>query len=136
MHLNINRQIFFIAVVFIMGLALGCNTSFADLSQRPDAGYSSVKNGVLKFKFRQDFWPKNGSSGLSYRVYDKTHVLVLGADGDTGPLTTNSPSFPKILGNNYFEILLPNAAFNTGDFYLLEVITDKNRKQYLRFQFN
>tara|TARA_R110001592_G_scaffold51347_1_gene157998 strand:- start:472 stop:2196 length:1725 start_codon:yes stop_codon:yes gene_type:complete len=90
----------------------------AKLKKKLDAGYYLAKDGVLEFQFQEEYLDNT----LNYFVYDDTNI-------DVTSLTSTS-SIVKY-GDNRYSL---NVSGLSTDFYILEVINDKNEKWYLRFK--
>jgi hypothetical protein len=106
--------------------SLKCNSStdaYATLFNELDGYYYTMKNGKLRFVFNQNYDTQNN---LKFNIYDRKGLLM-----------KTQASFPAVqatYGENYLTLDLTTANTCIGqDFFILEVISDKKEKTYLRF---
>lgn len=96
--------------------------SYAIMRKTVDGGYYNTINGYLKFKFDGEYT----KGKLNFRIYDE-------GQNDVTPKKT---SLTQIYGDNRYIIDLQNAnKFTDHTFYILEVISQKNEKYFLRFKY-
>lgn len=95
----------------------------ATLKKKLDGGFYVADNGHLFFQYNELY--KGGS--LNYKIYNSSGVVVL--DGVQLPQT-------KKFGLNKYQLNLNfRTEFTPEEFYVLEVINDKNQSEFLRFKF-
>lgn len=106
--------------------SLKCNSSadaYATLFNELDGYYYTMKNGKLRFVFNQNYDTQNN---LKFNIYDRKGLLM-----------KTQASFPAVqvtYGENYLTLDLTTTNGCIGqDFFILEVISDKKEKTYLRF---
>lgn len=106
--------------------SLKCNSSadaYATLFNELDGYYYTMKNGKLRFTFNQNYDTQNN---LKFNIYDRKGLLM-----------KTQASFPAVqvtYGENYLTLDLTTTSGCIGqDFFILEVISDKKEKTYLRF---
>ncbi len=104
--------------------------AYSFLHRELDAGYIPVSNGKLMFRFDDEY--NDPDTQLNFRVYNDFNTVVASSN-------TIAPSLrPAVYyGDNRYQINLldcyiTNGSLATG-YYILEVITEKNERFYLRF---
>jgi hypothetical protein len=98
-------------------------TQQAILKKKLDGGFYVTDNGHLFFQYNELY--KGGP--LNYKITNSLGVVVL--DGVRLPQT-------KKYGLNKYQLNLNfRTEFIPDEFYVLEVINDKNQSEFLRFQF-
>jgi len=103
---------------------LGCESisQYGQLKKKPDGGYYKIMDGKVRFKYREKY---NDSDGLlSFKIYDDFHNDVTTTYSSVNPQTL-------VYGENWFDIDVTSLS---AGHYLLEVINEKNEKNYLRFK--
>jgi hypothetical protein len=116
-----------------LALSKGLNTQpYAILKKKIDAGYFSVTNGKLMFKFDEEY--NDPDSKLSFKIYNDSYQEV----GSSSTVVTGYQ--PLVYpGSNYYLLnvlncnVMPAGVLPSG-FYILEVVNDKNEHWYLRFK--
>lgn len=103
-----------------------CNSSnevYATLFDEVDGSYYAMKNGKLRFVFNQNYDTQNN---LKFNIYN-----FLGSLQRT---QANFPAVQATYGDNYItlDLTTPSGCLGEGIF-VLEVISDKKEKTYLRF---
>lgn len=97
--------------------------AYATLFNELDGYYYTMKNGKLRFVFNQNYDTQNN---LKFNIYDRKGLLM-----------KTQASFPAVqvtYGENYLTLDLTTTNGCIGqDFFILEVISDKKEKMYLRF---
>lgn len=104
---------------------------YATLKRELDGG-SYIANGLLKFKFDEEY--NDTDNKLSFKIYNNQHNVVV-----------NSTSLPLAMqlasdnGEGWYSLNVLNcnisATGNLGNgYYILEVQNEKNEKWYLRFK--
>lgn len=106
--------------------SLNCSSSedaYATLFHELDGYYYTMKNGKLRFVFNQNYDTQNN---LKFNIYDRKGLLV--------KTQANFPAVQATYGENYLtlDLTVPNGCIGTGIF-ILEVISDKKEKTFLRF---
>lgn len=113
---------------------LFCNPEanpYVELKRTLDAGYAIAYEGNLKFAFQEaydidplEFW--------SLKLFNSDHIKIASCDASgttAGGMTSQSYSFD----DNRFTIDLSTITSTTaGEFYLLEVTTQKGDRHYLK----
>lgn len=95
----------------------------ATLKKKLDGGFYVADNGNLLFQYQELY--KEGV--LNYKIYNSIGTVVL--DGAQLPQT-------KKFGLNKYQLNLNyRSEFIPEEFYVLEVINDKNQSEFLRFKF-
>lgn len=105
---------------------------YAVLKRKLDAGYVTVKNGALQFKFDEEY--VDSDSKLSFKIYNNMHSELV-----------NSSNLPSILqltsayGERWYSLnILSCSISSTGNlgngYFILEVENAKKEKRYLRFK--
>lgn len=103
---------------------------FATLKRKLEGDYHMAWNGVLRFKYDEEYADKDNK--LSYTIYDNNHRPVVTSS------TASTKALPVVYGDNRYAIDLTACNFLhpgaiTPGYYLLEVINEKNEKWLLRF---
>ena len=96
------------------------NHKYANLTKKLDGGYYVFPANMVYFKYHE----KYRAGDLDYKIYEfKNQVLI----------SSSNLTVSKIYGDNW--IALDMCAFNyiQDHYYVLEVIDEKGRKEYLRF---
>jgi hypothetical protein len=96
---------------------------YAHLAKMPDGGYYTLISNKLLFKYEGQY----ATSAITYNVYDKNNTVV--ASNISGSLL--GPATTVKSGDNRYYI--DASGFATG-YYTLELINEKNEKEYLRFK--
>jgi hypothetical protein len=113
-------------------LSFGCKQfeQYAVLYKKLNAGYYTCPNKKLFFKYNEEYNDKDNF--LTYNVYDKYNKIII---------NNSSKSLPVVYGDNRYTIdlaqstiLLTGASMPFNEYYILEVINEKNEKWYLRFK--
>nr|WP_294862114.1 hypothetical protein [uncultured Fluviicola sp.] len=103
-----------------------CNSStdtYATLFYEVDGYYYTVKNGKLRFTFNQNYDTQNN---LKFNIYNNL--------GSLSKTQTNFPAVQVTYGDNYLTLDLTTTSGCLGQgFFVLEVISDKKEKMFLRF---
>jgi hypothetical protein len=95
---------------------------FAVLSKTTDGAYYELFDNKILFKYNGQY----AASSLMYNVYNKAHTIVVSHN------TTNIANTLVVnSGDNRYFL---NASSLSSGYYTLEVINEKNEKQYLRFR--
>lgn len=106
--------------------SLRCNSSnevYANLFNELDGYYYTVKSGKLRFVFNQNYDTQNN---LKFNIYDEKGALI--------KTQISYPAVQATYGNNYLTLDLTTTSGCVGlGFFVLEVISDKKEKMYLRF---
>jgi hypothetical protein len=97
-------------------------TPYAKLSKRLDAGYYTAAFGKLHFQYDEEY--KN--YGVQYNIYDESHSVVV---DQTDQVITSA-----FKDNRFLLDLTINGNCLANGYYILEVISQKNEKSYLRFK--
>ncbi len=111
------------------------NGSFAELKRKLDGGYHLFLSPYLSIKYTEEYNPTNPI--LKFKIYDKNRNIVM---SETSSIFSNN--LPVKYGDNYCSIKLYGCnhcditSLINNEFYLLEVINDKNEKWFLRFKYN
>jgi hypothetical protein len=109
-----------------VGTSLRCNSStdaYAVLFDELDGYYYTVKNGKLRFVFNQHYDTQNN---LKFNIYDQKGALI--------KTQVSYPAVQATYGDNYLTLDLTTTSGCVGlGFFVLEVISDKKEKMYLRF---
>jgi hypothetical protein len=109
--------------------------NYGVLKKQMDGGYFSTKNGVLRFKYDEDY--NDLDALLGFKIYDKTHKVVF--SNSAFPSGQAATLGPCAYGDNRYSLNFNNlftSGMLFGDYYVLEVTNEKNDKFYLRFMFN
>ncbi len=93
---------------------------FGVLSNKMDGSIYPVKGQKINFRFLEQY---KDTGSLKYKIYSNPSELK-----DEGTITTS-------YGHNYESIELQTLGLIDGKLYILEVIDEKNRKSYLKFEF-
>ena len=102
----------------------------AELEKELDGGHALVVEGQLKFTFDEEY-PSPGSF-IEFAIYDQQRLIV--ASSDIQGITTGGISAePYQSGDSRYELDMSTTSASTGEFYTLEVITQKGDKKYLKF---
>lgn len=105
---------------------LKCNSSadaYATLFDETDGYYYTVKEGKLRFVFNQNYDTQNN---LKFNIYNSLGLLQ--------KTQTNFPAVQATYGDNYITLDLTTTSGCLGQgVFVLEVISDKKEKTYLRF---
>jgi len=91
---------------------------------------------LVESKVRFNYYEKykvDTDKVLAYNIYDESHSLIAGVDADGNELETGSPQQAITYGHNACELDLRSFSLTAGE-YILEVISPKNDKTYLRFK--
>ena len=97
-------------------------SSYANLYKQLNGAYYQVgTDHKLYFKYTNEYSKINNQ--LNYRIYNTSHSPVTGL-----------PSLNKTYGDNFYNIDLTSLSLSAGEIYVLEVISDKNDKFYLKFK--
>lgn len=117
------------------------NGSFAELKRKLDGGYHLFLSPYLSIKYTEEYNPAIPTNLtypiLKFNIYDKNRNIVM-SQGSTA--FTNI--IPIKYGDNYCSIKLYGCdncnltSLINNEFYLLEVMNDKNEKWFLRFKYN
>lgn len=109
-----------------IGTSLKCtssNDAYATLFDEVDGLYYTMKNGKLRFVFNQNYDTQNN---LKFNIYN-----FLGSLHKT---QANFPAVQATYGDNYITLDLTTTSGCLGEgIFVLEVISDKKEKMYLRF---
>eukprot|EP01041_Mallomonas_annulata_P025494 gene25494-46538_t len=103
---------------------------FTPVKEVLDGSYHLAKDKMLKIKYTEEY--EVGSGYLIYNIYDKSGIKIRSS---LPPMASSSVAIKK--GDNYITLSLSSSGLNltsTTDFYLLEVMNNKNEKWYLRFK--
>ncbi len=124
---SIGNQIIISPIVFIIAFQ---TPQYTDLLRKPDAGYRMVQNGLLYFRYFEEYADKDNK--LFYSIYDYRHNTV------TSSALTTAKVYPVVYGDNRYLFTMMDCDFTTGGslgngYYMLEVTNEKNEKWYLRF---
>ncbi len=113
---------------------LYCNPEanpYVELQPKLDAGYTIAYEGMLKFTF-QEAYEINPSERWSLKLFDSNHLEIASCDAigtTSGGMSAQSYTFD----DNRFTLDLSNITNATaGEFYLLEVTTQKGDQHYLK----
>lgn len=99
------------------------NDAYAMLFDEVDGAYYTMKNGKLRFIFNQNYDTQNN---LKFNIYN-----FLGSLQKT---QANFPAVQATYGDNYITLDLTTSSGCLGEgIFVLEVISDKKEKTYLRF---
>jgi hypothetical protein len=113
-------------------LSFGCKLleQYAVLNKKINGGYYTCPNKKLLFKYNEEYDDKDGL--LTYNIYDKYNKIII--NNISNPLNV-------IYGDNRYSIdislssiLLSGVTMPYDEYYILEVINEKNEKWYLRFK--
>lgn len=96
---------------------------YAHTLKVPDGGYYKLFSNQLLFKYEGQY----ATYAIRYNVYDKNNAVV--ASNTSGSLLGPATSV-KSGDNRYF---LNASSFSAG-YYTLELINEKNEKEYIRFK--
>ena len=100
----------------------------AVLKRNLDGGYYKViTNNTLYFKYDEEY---KGNSPLSYKIYKQDHAISASAIS----CAVLTPSY----GDNRFALNLSSGctpALSANQYYVLEVLNEKNEKFYLKFYY-
>lgn len=106
--------------------SIKCNTPeevYATLFDEVDGAYYTMKNGKLRFVFNQNYDTQNN---LKFNIYNFL--------GNLQKVQTNFPAVQATYGDNYITLDLTTTSGCLGQgMFVLEVISDKKEKTYLRF---
>lgn len=104
------------------------------LKKKLDGGYYTTHDQKLLFKYDEEYADVDGK--LTFNIYDKYNKVVM---NNTSMPSGSQPA--SVYGDNRYSIDIGNAShYVTGqtmpnnNFYILEVINEKNEKWYLRFK--
>jgi len=109
---------------------------YAKLSKKVDAGYITVYTGEsLKFHFLQEYGLASGDhhEPLMYRIFNFKRIVVLGTEENGQHQISGSPELLVEYGDNYIDLSFQETQLGYGNF-LLEVITSKGEKLFLKFK--
>jgi hypothetical protein len=112
-----------------------CDTipqGYSELEYSPNGGVVVVFQERVKFVYPEVYDPGNNAK-LEYRVYNYAHQIVAGIDESGTAIVTNSPLVGLDYGINKYSLNLEPLSLAQG-FYLLEVVTPKDEKLYLKFE--
>jgi hypothetical protein len=113
-------------------ISFGCKQfeQYAVLYKKLNSGYYTCPNRKLFFKYNEEYDDKDNL--LTYNVYDKYNKIII---------SNISNTLPVVYGDNRYTIdltqptiLLTGASMPFNEYYILEVINEKNEKWYLRFK--
>lgn len=97
--------------------------AYATLFDEVDGAYYTMKNGKLRFVFNQNYDTQNN---LKFNIYNFLGLLQR--------TQANFPAVQATYGENYITLDLTTAPTCLGEgIFVLEVISDKKEKMYLRF---
>ncbi len=103
-----------------------CSSSedaYATLFDEVDGSYYTMKNGKLRFVFNQNYDTQNN---LKFNIYNFL--------GNLHKTQANFPAVQATYGDNYITLDLTTTSGCLGSgMFVLEVISDKKEKTYLRF---
>lgn len=106
--------------------SIKCNTPdevYATLFDETDGAYYTMKNGKLRFVFNQNYDTQNN---LKFNIYNFL--------GNLHKTQVNFPAVQATYGDNYITLDLTTTSGCLGSgMFVLEVISDKKEKTYLRF---
>lgn len=109
---------------------------YAELTKELDGGSIRIYTGEnLNFHYLQEYNVAASAfnESLLYRVYNFQRKVVLGVMEDGETLISGSPYFLTKYGDNYFQFDFKDTGIGYGNF-LLEVVTPKGDKWYLKFK--
>ena len=110
------------------GVILNINT-YAPLKKQIDGGYYNLTLNKLYFKVDGQY----ANTSLKYNVYNKNNVIVAANPPLVSPPAPNLANTTVVLsGDNRYT--LNATTLTAGEFFILEVINEKNEKFYLRFK--
>lgn len=95
---------------------------YAVLKDKLDQGYYLAQDGVLRLRYDERY---DETSALDLRILDMGHQEI----------TLSSP-VSRQYGTNWIELTLPSSGFTVGDFYVLEVRSEKGDLGRLRFRYD
>lgn len=93
---------------------------FGVLSSKLDGSLISIKGQKINFRFLEQY---KDAGSLNYKIYSQPSEIK-----GSGVITT-------AYGQNYKSIELQTLGLVDGKLYILEVIDEKNRKSYLKFEY-
>ena len=97
-------------------------TPYATLEYELDGSYYTMKNGIIKFIFDQEY----DKSNLQFKIFNSMDSQVK-SNTDFSPIVVTH-------GENYIDLDVSNNTTCIGNgFFYLEVTNDKKEKLYLRF---
>lgn len=106
--------------IIIANTSFGCQEQFVKLKDKLDGGSYYYEGRTLCFKYTEKYREGN----LNYKIYEfKDQVL----------LSSSNFIIPKKYGNNWFHIDMAEFSYQINHYYVLEVIDEKSRKEFLRF---
>ena len=114
-------------------LVINSVPSYAVPKRRLDGGYYLTIDGVLWFKYDEEYNIDPSNDFLSYKLFDDLNVLKFGISEDGTDLATGSPTPSVTYGDNRYDINFSGLLIQ-DDFYNLELVNRKNEKRYIRFQ--
>jgi len=104
---------------------------YADLKEQLDGSYYPANKGKIYFKYIERYSVPQGKN-LNYAIYSKTRQLIKN-EGQPKP---GMPALPIVFGTNFISLDLSRVKDMTAnEFYVMEVLSDKKDKYYLRFKF-
>lgn len=107
---------------------------YAEITKRVDGGYIQIYTGQnLKFNYVSEYNPGPSSilNTLKYCIYNEDREVVLGFSEDNEFIIDGSPMFTVRYGNNFIDLDCNKLGYKK---YLLEVVTPKGDKLYLKFK--
>ena len=106
--------------------------NYSELKKEWDAEIIDVEQNQLRF-FYNERYTRNFADLLEYTIYDESRVRKAGVDESGVIIEPNSPTFSVTYGFNPVQLDLADLALDPG-VYVIEVITPKDDKQYLKFR--
>lgn len=106
--------------------------SYATLKRELDGGFYLATNGILKFKFDEEY--NDIDNKLSFKIYDNRHNEIVNSINLPSSLQLASDYGEGWQSLNIYNCsITPNGNLVSG-YYILEVQNEKKEKWYLRFR--
>lgn len=117
---------------FTVGLYDSECMSHAELKRKLDGGYSYAITGKLKFTLDEEYEPDG--SYLSFKIYDKNHLVLESSDMDGTLLNGSVTPLPLRFDDNRWTLDISGIpGIIKEEYYILETSNNKGDKRYLRF---
>lgn len=105
---------------------------FAVLSHKLDGGIFLLDNGRLNFQLNEKH--QDSDDLLDFKIYNQNHTVVLSNQSLSGSLKVHSSFGNNLYSLNLYDCDLTPSGYLPSGVYLLEVLTAKKEKFYLRFE--
>lgn len=106
--------------------------SHTELKRKLDGGYSYAITGKLKFTLDEEY--ETSGNYLSFKIYDKNHLVIESSDMDGTILNGSVTPLPLKFDDNRWTLdISAIPGITKGEYYILETSNNKGDKRYLRF---